>query len=114
MQTIIYILPEIFLSLVLMTLLIIGVFIKKSFKLVNSLTILSLSFAIALVINQPKDGIKIFSNSYIIDEFSIFMKVLVLLFTLLILFASKEYLRINSIDKISKGKLNKFISDILG
>ncbi len=100
MQTIIYILPEIFLSLVLMTLLIIGVFIKKSFKLVNSLTILSLSFAIALVINQPKDGIKIFSNSYIIDEFSIFMKVLVLLFTLLILFASKEYLRINSIDKI--------------
>ena len=53
MQTIIYILPELFLSLMIMFLLILGVFIKKSFKLVNLLSILSLIFAIVLVLNQP-------------------------------------------------------------
>ena len=40
MQTIIYILPELFLSLAIMSILMVGVFIKKSFKLVNLLTIL--------------------------------------------------------------------------
>ena len=39
MQTIVYILPELFLSLAIMFLLMLGVFIKKSFKLVNLLTI---------------------------------------------------------------------------
>ena len=52
MQTIIYILPELFLSISIMTFLILGVFIKKSFKIINALTILSLIFAIALPNNQ--------------------------------------------------------------
>ena len=100
MQTIIYLLPEIFLSLAIMIFLILGVFVKKSFKLISFLTILSFSFAIVLVLNQPKEIIKIFNDSYIIDDFSIFMKVLVLLFTLFIFLSSKEYLKINAIDKI--------------
>ena len=90
MQTIIYILPELFLSIVIMFLLMLGVFIKKSFKLVNLLTILSLLFAIVLVLNQPDEIVKIFNESYIIDHFSIFMKVLTLLFCLFILASSKE------------------------
>ena len=80
MQSIIYIFPELFLSLSIMSLLMLGVFVKKSFKLINMLTILSLIFTIALVINQPDEIIKIFNNSYIIDKFSIFMKILTLLF----------------------------------
>ena len=80
MQTIVYILPELFLSITMMFLLMLGVFIKKSFKLVNLLTILSLIFAIALVLNQPNEIIKIFNESYIIDELSIFTKVLTLLY----------------------------------
>ena len=80
MQTIIYILPELFLSLAIMFLLMLGVFIKKSFKLVNLLTILSLIFAIALILNQPSEIVKIFNESYIIDRLAIFMKVLTLLF----------------------------------
>ena len=100
MQTIIYLLPEIFLSLAIMIFLILGVFVKKPFKLISFLTILSFSFAIVLVLNQPKEIIKIFNDSYIIDDFSIFMKVLVLLFTLFIFLSSKEYLKINAIDKI--------------
>ena len=100
MQTIIYILPELFLSIAIMFLLMLGVFIKKSFKLVNLLTILSLIFAIALVLNQPNEIIKIFNGSYIIDKLSIFMKALTLLFCVFVLLLSKDYIKNNSIDKI--------------
>jgi len=100
MQTIVYILPEIFLSLAIMFLLMLGVFIKKSFKLVNLLTILSLIFAIALVLNQPNEIVKIFNESYIIDRLSIFMKVLTLLFCFFVLLSSKDYIKNNNIDKI--------------
>ena len=100
MQTIVYILPELFLSIAIMFLLMLGVFIKKSFKLVNLLTILSLIFAIALVLNQPNEIIKIFNGSYIIDKLSIFMKVLTLLFCVFVLLLSKDYIKNNSIDKI--------------
>ena len=100
MQTIVYILPELFLSIAIMFLLMLGVFIKKSFKLVNLLTILSLIFAIALILNQPNEIIKIFNESYIIDKLSIFMKVLTLLFCVFVLLLSKDYIKNNSIDKI--------------
>jgi len=100
MQTIIYILPELFLSLSIMTLLILGVFIKKSFKIINALTVLSLIFGIILVLNQPQDVIKIFNGSYIIDELSIFMKVLTLLFCLFILLTSADYVKRTNTDKI--------------
>ena len=100
MQTIIYILPELFLSIVIMFLLMIGVFIKKSFKLVNLLTVLSLLFAIVLVLNQPNEIVKIFNESYIIDRLSIFMKVLTLLFCFFVLLSSKDYIKNNNIDKI--------------
>ena len=100
MQPIIYILPELFLSISIMALLMIGVFVKNSFKIVNLLTILSLIFATALVLNQPSEVIKIFNDSYIIDQFSIFMKTLTFLFCLLILLSSKDYIKNNNIDKI--------------
>jgi len=100
METIIYILPELFLSLSIMTLLILGVFVKKSFKIINALTILSLIFGIALIFNQPQEVIKIFNDSYIIDQLSIFMKILTLLFCLFILIASGDYVKITNTDKI--------------
>ena len=100
MQTIIYILPELFLSITIMFLLMLGVFIKKNFKLINLLAILSLIFAIALVLNQPDEIIKVFNDSYIIDRFSIFMKILTLTFCSFILLISKDYIKVNNIDKI--------------
>ena len=78
----------------------VGVFIKKSFKLVSLLANITLVFAIALVLNQPNEIIKIFDESYIIDQLSIYMKVLTLFFTLFILVSSKDYIKINNIDKI--------------
>tara|TARA_B100000686_G_scaffold307543_1_gene347849 strand:+ start:3286 stop:4698 length:1413 start_codon:yes stop_codon:yes gene_type:complete len=100
MQLILYILPELFLSAVIMFLLMLGVFIKKSFKLVNLLAILSLIFATALVLNQSGETVKIFNDSYIIDNLSIFMKSLTLLFCLFVLLSSRDYIKNNGIDKI--------------
>jgi len=100
MQTIIHIFPELFLSFSIMIILMIGVFVKKSFKLVYLLTISTLIFTTALVLNQKDDTIKIFNDSYIIDSFSILMKTITLLICIFILFSSKEYIKINKIDKI--------------
>ena len=93
MQFIIYILPELFLSMTIMFLLMLGVFVKKSFKLVNLCTLASLAFTIVLVLNQTDEIIKIFNDSYIIDKLSIYMKVLTLLFCLFVLLSSKDYLK---------------------
>jgi len=100
MNTIIYIIPELFLSIIVLSLLMLGVFVKKSFKIVNLLSILSLIFAIVLVLNQPNEIIKVFNESYIIDKLSIVMKVLTLLACLFVLISSNEYVRINNIDKM--------------
>ena len=72
MQTIIYILPELFLSSSIMILLMIGVFVKKSFKLIYLLTILSMIFSIILLLNQPDDVIKIFNIGFIFTSKLIF------------------------------------------
>ena len=100
MQTIIYILPELFISIAVMFLLMLGVFIKKSFKIVNTLTIIILIFSIILVLNQPNEIIKVFDNSYIIDPFSTFMKVLTFIFCIFVLLISKDYVRNNRMEKI--------------
>ena len=100
MQTIFYILPELFLSLAIISILMFGIFIKKSLKLVNLLTISTLIFAIVLVLNQPNEIIKIFNESYIIDKFSIFMKTLTFVFCLFVLLSSRDYVKNNGIDKI--------------
>ena len=100
MQVVSLILPELFLSITIMTLLMVGVFVKKSFKIVNILTISSLIFATILVLNQPDEINKIFNGSYIIDKLSIFMKVLTLLFCAFILISSRDYVKSNNIDLI--------------
>ena len=100
MLNITYILPEIFLALSIMFLLMAGVFVKKSFKLVNYLTIIILIFTSVIVLNQSGEVVKIFNDSYIIDKFSTFMKVLALLASSFVLLSSRDYLKINKIDKI--------------
>jgi len=100
MQTIIYILPELFLSLSIMILLMIGVFVKNSFKLVNFLTLLTLLFSTVLVLNLSNYEVKIFDDAYVLDKLSSYMKILTLLFAFFVLLISKEYLKINNIFKI--------------
>jgi len=100
MQTFVYILPELFLSLAVMLLLMVGVFVKKSYKLINLLTLLSLVFAIILILSQPNETFRVFNESYTIDKLSIYMKVLTLLFCFIVLVSSKDYIKVNNIDKI--------------
>jgi NADH-quinone oxidoreductase subunit N len=99
MHSIVYILPELFLSFSIMFLLMLGVFVKRSFNLVYLLSILTLVFGIFLILNQPNE-IKIFNESFIIDKLSIFMKVLTLIFCSFILIISKDYIKNNNMDKI--------------
>ena len=114
MQTIIFILPEIFISLSIMALLMLGVFVKKSFKLISLLTILCLVFTIALIFNQPEEVIKIFKDSYILDKFSFYMKILTLLFCSLVLVSSKGYLKRNNIGGFYGSVISDFLLQSLG
>ena len=98
MQIINFILPELFLSLAIMSLLMLGTFIKNSFKLVNLLTIFSIIFTIILVLNQTSEVNKVFNGSFINDQLSYFMKVITLLFCIFVFLLSKDYMKINKID----------------
>jgi len=100
MQSIVFIIPELFISITIMGLLMIGAFVKKSFKLVNLLAISSLIFSVILILNQPSETVKIFNESYVIDKLSIFMKALTLLFSFFVLIISKDYIKNHNIDKI--------------
>ena len=90
MQIIQHILPEIFLSISIMIILMLGVFIKKSYKLVNNLIILSLIFTTLLIFQQQNELVKIFNENYIIDNLSVFMKILTttIFITLLVMASS--------------------------
>jgi NADH-quinone oxidoreductase subunit N len=93
-------LPEIFLSLSIFTVLMIGVFVKKSFNLIFNLSSLIIIITVAIIFNSPNNTEKIFLDSFIRDKFSNFFKVLILLSSLFVLNSSKNF--------ITDNKLNKF------
>ena len=85
MYSIVYILPEIFLSLSIMFLLMLGVFIKKSFNIIFNLTSLIIITTIAIIINNPDNEVKIFLESFTRDAFSNYFKILILISSLFVL-----------------------------
>ncbi len=95
------VLPEIFLSLSIMTLLMIGVFKKNSSNLIFNLSILSLFILVALVLNLSSiNKTFVFDQSYIIDNISNFMKILTALSAIFVLSISSEFLKSLNIFKI--------------
>ena len=90
--------PEIFLSLSILIILMIGVFIKNSYNLVTNLTFLTLLVLIAILINE-KGNTLIFSEAFISDSFSIFIKILILISSLFILYSSQIFIKDNNINK---------------
>jgi NADH-quinone oxidoreductase subunit N len=92
--------PEIFLSLSILTILMLGVFIKKSFNLVFNLSSLIIIITIAIILNNTNNTEKVFLDSFIRDEFSNFFKILILISSLFVLNSSKNF--------IIDNKLNKF------
>ena len=59
--------PEIFLTLSLLTLLVVGVFLKNSFELIKKITILVLLICIPIVYLKFDNQILIFNNNYAVN-----------------------------------------------
>ena len=108
-----FILPEIFISLAIMFLLILGVFKKKSSNIIHYLSIVCLLITGILIINNPSGTqVTLFSGSFIIDNLSSFMKILTILGGASILLMSKKFLKISKIFLIEYPIL--ILSSILG
>ncbi len=91
--------PEIFLSLSTFSILMIGVFLKKSFNIIFNLTSLIIIITIAIIISSPNNEEKIFLESFTRDAFSNYFKVLILLSSLFVLNSSKNFIVENKLDK---------------
>ena len=105
--------PEIFISLAIMFLLIVGVFKKNSSNLIYNLTLLSLLIALALIFNYPiETELSLFNESYKIDYLSTFMKILTLVSGIFVMLTSSKYIQITKILKIEYPIL--LLSSILG
>ena len=92
-------LPEIFLTLSIFSVLMIGVFIKESFNLIFNLCSAIILFTIVLIINSSNETEKIFLDSFTRDSFSNFFKILILIGSLFVLNTSKVYITDNKIGK---------------
>ena len=87
--------PEIFLSLSIMFLLILGVFKKNSSNLIQKISLIILLITSVITLNETL-GIKetfLFNESVIIDYLSSFMKIITLLAAFLVLVISSNYLK---------------------
>jgi NADH-quinone oxidoreductase subunit N len=95
MDNLSFISPEIFISLSIMFLLILGVFKRNSSSLIHNLSIVSLLITSALTYNNSfEEKFFLFNNSYIIDHLSSFMKILTILSGAFVLLISAKYLKI--------------------
>ncbi len=92
-------LPEIFLSLSICTILMIGVFTKKSFNLIFNLSSLIIIICIAIILNNPNNQEKIFLDSFSRDAFSNYFKILILTSAFFVLNSSKNFIIENNLDK---------------
>ena len=91
--------PEIFLSLSIFTILMLGVFIKKSFNIIFNLTSLIIVATIMIILSNPDNEVKIFLNSFTRDAFSNYFKILILISSFFVLNSSKNFILDNKLDK---------------
>ena len=90
-----FIYPEIFISLSVMFLLILGVFKKKSSNLIVSLSVITLIGTLVLIFGNPIDtNLSLFDGSYKIDYMSSYMKILTILSGIFVLITSSKFLKI--------------------
>ena len=91
--------PEIFLSLSIFLILLIGVYIKNSFNLIFNVSSLIIIVTITIILTSPNTEEKIFLDSFTRDAFSNYFKILILLSTLFVLNSSKNFIIDNKLDK---------------
>ena len=106
--------PEIFLSLSILFLLILGVFKKNSSKWIQNISLIILIICAVITFNETlsTNEIKLFNGSVKIDYLSSFMKIMTLLAAFLVLVISSSYLKIFKIFLIEYPIL--ILSSVLG
>ena len=106
--------PEIFLSLSIMFLLILGVFKKNSSKLIQNISLIILLVTAVITFNETlgTGEILLFNDSIIIDYLSSLMKIIILLAAFLVLIISSNYLKTFKLFKIEYPIL--ILSSVLG
>ena len=106
--------PEIFLSLSIMFLLILGVFKKNSSKIIHNISLLVLLITAVITFNETVsiNRSTLFNQSIVIDYLSSFMKIITLIAAFVVLLISSNYLRTFKIFKIEYPIL--ILSSVLG
>ena len=114
MENLHFILPEIFISLSIMFLLILGVFKENSSVLIHNLSLIILFITAVITFNETINIEKIFlfNGGVIIDHLSSLMKIVTLLAAFIALAISRSYLKIFKIFKIEYPIL--ILSSVLG
>ncbi len=87
-----FIIPELFLLISIFSLLMIGVFIKNSFEIIYKLSIIVIFLIVLIILSGDNQDTKIFNDSFVIDSFSLYSKILILLSTFFVLLISKRYI----------------------
>ena len=114
MENLELVLPEIFLSLSIMFVLILGVFKKDSSKIIQNISLIVLLVTAVITLNETMviNEVTLFNNSVIIDYLSSFMKIVTLVSAFLVLVISSNYLKSLKIFKIEYPIL--ILSSVLG
>ena len=86
------ILPEIFLAISICLLLLVGVFRKKSYKLINFLSILVLAITFFIIFNFDNNSYVVFTNSFLRDNFSNYFKLLLIISSILVIIISQQFI----------------------
>jgi NADH-quinone oxidoreductase subunit N len=114
MENLNLVLPEIFISLSIMFLLVLGVFKNDSSKIIFNISLLVLLIASIITLNETFsiDRVTLFNNSVVIDHMSSLMKIITLICAFLVLVISSAYLKSFKIFKIEYPVL--ILSSVLG
>ena len=108
------VLPEIFISISIMFLLVLGVFKKDSSKLIFNISLIVLFITLIIIFNETFaiNRKTLFNDSVVIDYMSSLMKIITLIATFLVLVISSSYLKTTKIFKIEYPIL--ILSSVLG
>jgi len=87
-----FLIPEIFLSISIFSLLIIGVFLKNSFEIIYKSSMFVIFSLLLIIFTSNNDSVKFFNASFSNDNFSLYSKILISVSTLFILLITKKYI----------------------
>ena len=91
--------PEILLVFSIFILLMLGVFIKSSYKIIARLTLIVLFLLTFSLINYKAETFKIFSDSFIRDPLADYIKILILVSTFFVFSSSQNFIKDNNLNK---------------